>query len=521
MLLFILGAHRSGTSAAAGLLSALGFNAGKILLPADKFNAKGYFEPKSVVSLNENFLSKLGSSWSDVAPIEATSLDALRKPEHLAALRQVLSEEFAGASDAVIKDPRLCRLLPLWQHVFAEQSQPVNYLITLRPPEDVIRSLMRRDRLGGNHAALLYVIHLLDAERHTRDGLRALAPYQDLLADPRSVLQNLDRVFGTDLSCRDPQVLESALAFISQELNHADADIDLPSSPSLDLARRVFSEFQAGIDPKRQAVFERLQHDYQALLASLEPWLSQARLFASLRHEIFLPGRLMNEAGAEHATATVYWGSTSVGYIEANTIKIPYRLDTGVQTLNFVFPEGLPPLTRLRLDVTDRPAFVELIDLALLDQQGQVFGTYEGSQVFQDVSPDMKPIREIDGHNHFWLVTGFDPHGQLALPQDLLARISGGWSLRVRVVIQLLVQGVSPLWQRYEDLWQHYQQTHQHILRLEQEATEKQRVLAELSENMVAKERVVSELRREMLRAEAQLSLLKDLMLDDKGQDRI
>jgi len=431
LILVTLGTHRSGTSATAGLLTALGFIAGNTLLPADKFNAKGYFEPKSVVSLNDKFLKILDSNWSDITPIAAESLNALLTPEHLAALRQVLDEEFSGASDSVLKDPRLCRLLPLWQHVFAEQPQPqpINYLITLRPPADVIRSLMRRNRLGANHAALLYVIHLLDAERHTRDGLRALVPYQDLLTDPRSVLQNLDGVFGKDFSGRDPQVVENALAFVSQELNHAEADFDLPSSPSLDLARRVFSEFQAGIGPERQAVFEQLQQDYQDLLASLEPWLGQARLFANLQHEIFLPGRLMNEAGSEHATATVYWGSTSVGYIEANTIKIPYRLDTGVQTLNFVFPDNLPTLTRLRLDLTDRPAFVELIDLVLLDQQGQVCATYEGSQVFQDASPDMKPMREMDGHNRFWLVTGFDPHGQLAIPQELLARISGGWSI--------------------------------------------------------------------------------------------
>ena len=125
------------------------------MLPADKFNAKGYFEPKSVVFLNEKFLKALGLIWSDIAPFAAESLCALLAPEHTAAMRQVLDEEFAGARDAVLKDPRLCRLLPLWQHVFAEQSQSVNYLITLRPPADVIRSLMRRDRLGGNHAALL------------------------------------------------------------------------------------------------------------------------------------------------------------------------------------------------------------------------------------------------------------------------------------------------------------------------------------------------------------------------------
>lgn len=42
--LVVLGMHRCGTSPLTGALSLLGFSAGLQLMPANAFNARGYFE---------------------------------------------------------------------------------------------------------------------------------------------------------------------------------------------------------------------------------------------------------------------------------------------------------------------------------------------------------------------------------------------------------------------------------------------------------------------------------------------
>ena len=50
---FILGMHRSGTSAVAGALAANGFYAGERLLPADPgYNDIGFFEHEDVVAIS-------------------------------------------------------------------------------------------------------------------------------------------------------------------------------------------------------------------------------------------------------------------------------------------------------------------------------------------------------------------------------------------------------------------------------------------------------------------------------------
>ena len=56
----ILGMHRSGTSLTAGILHLLGVNMGDRLLPADKFNAQGYFENQIILDLAS--LAKLATS---------------------------------------------------------------------------------------------------------------------------------------------------------------------------------------------------------------------------------------------------------------------------------------------------------------------------------------------------------------------------------------------------------------------------------------------------------------------------
>ena len=62
---FVLGMHRSGTSAVARAVSLLGFSLGDQadLIPPGPDNPRGFWESKSLVVLNDELLSALGGSW--------------------------------------------------------------------------------------------------------------------------------------------------------------------------------------------------------------------------------------------------------------------------------------------------------------------------------------------------------------------------------------------------------------------------------------------------------------------------
>ena len=65
-ILIVLGMHRSGTSALAGLLSHLSIPMGdNLMTPVEGENDKGFFEDEEIVELNDQLLSKLGMSWDD------------------------------------------------------------------------------------------------------------------------------------------------------------------------------------------------------------------------------------------------------------------------------------------------------------------------------------------------------------------------------------------------------------------------------------------------------------------------
>jgi hypothetical protein len=61
----VLGMHRSGTSALAGALEAMGFDLGPEddVMPADIGNPEGYFELLSVVRANDDLLARFGGRW--------------------------------------------------------------------------------------------------------------------------------------------------------------------------------------------------------------------------------------------------------------------------------------------------------------------------------------------------------------------------------------------------------------------------------------------------------------------------
>src|SRR5262249_1740037 len=65
----VLGMHRSGTSALAGMLHHLGVALGDELMPATADNPRGYWEHRDIVAINDRLMTELGRTWHDVRPL--------------------------------------------------------------------------------------------------------------------------------------------------------------------------------------------------------------------------------------------------------------------------------------------------------------------------------------------------------------------------------------------------------------------------------------------------------------------
>ena len=182
-LLFVLGMHRSGTSALTGAFAKSGAFPGTHLMPATADNAEGYWECAPVVRLNDQLLLRLGARWDSVAPLPAgwMSLPPIEGVREHAA--RIVASEFGDSKFAVLKDPRLCRLLPFWRSVFDTAGFTSSCVLTVRRPMEVAASLARRDQFAPEKSLALWYAHLVDAERDSRGMPRAMVPYDALLAD--------------------------------------------------------------------------------------------------------------------------------------------------------------------------------------------------------------------------------------------------------------------------------------------------------------------------------------------------
>ena len=225
--IFVLGMHRSGTSALAGALAASGVWLGDDLLePAPGVNDKGFWEHKELVRINEALLERAGLHWySPLAASrfasfeigEAESLEDLRELAVRFASGLLYQGEERDASVVAIKDPRLCLTAGFWKRAFEEAGAQVAGLELVRHPAEVARSLERRDGMVPSHANVLWLDHLLASVSFCR-GLNSvfLGSYDDLMASPRAFTELAFKELAVPLTPK-PDQLEK---WIQQDLRH-------------------------------------------------------------------------------------------------------------------------------------------------------------------------------------------------------------------------------------------------------------------------------------------------------------
>ena len=186
----VLGMHRSGTSALTSLLDRLGFYAGpdESLMPADEHNARGYWELGELQDLNEQLLAALGGNWTDVLGVDPRRLGEEARDSFRARARSLVSH-LDSYGPWVIKDPRLCLLLPFWREML---DRPVCVLIH-RHPLAVARSLAKRDGLPIHVGIALWEHYNLAALAGSLGLPRALVGYHELLMEPAGMASKLIR----------------------------------------------------------------------------------------------------------------------------------------------------------------------------------------------------------------------------------------------------------------------------------------------------------------------------------------
>ncbi len=206
--------HRSGTSALAGVLVRLGVEAPRTLMPPNDANSLGFWESDPIVGFHDRLLRELGTSWdawTRVPEVPAT---------YDAELSRLIESEFGGASPFMVKDPRMCRLMPLWRRVLAAARVEPTVVIVTRGVAAVSESLAVRDGLPDAYSSLMWLRHMLDAERDTRGWRRTFVEYDELLGDWRTVSARIEGDLGISWPCSAAEAGADIDGFLRTELRH-------------------------------------------------------------------------------------------------------------------------------------------------------------------------------------------------------------------------------------------------------------------------------------------------------------
>jgi hypothetical protein len=192
----ILGMHRSGTSALTGALARLGLALPNTPLAGAADNPEGFFESRRIVSCNTRLMRAQTCAWNICFTLEPATVQAQATPELLEELYQILHGEFGDTGSFVLKDPRLCLLLPLWFPGLQRLSASQKVLLLARHPAEVVDSHARRNQHEAADTLLNWLHHMLEAEKMTRSLRRAVLLYEDLLAGWQAALGQALRTAG-------------------------------------------------------------------------------------------------------------------------------------------------------------------------------------------------------------------------------------------------------------------------------------------------------------------------------------
>jgi hypothetical protein len=274
--IIVLGMHRSGTSALAGLLGQLGADPGLTLLPPnDADNPKGYWEHAEIVDIHEQLLQTFDSSWDDVKPLPEKWWKSTEAGVFKATILGVLRRDFASSPVWILKDPRMCRLLPLWLEIFEELHCRPRFVISLRHPTEVALSLSKRLGFFEPRSSLLWLEHLLEAEKWSRDCHRTVVVYDRLLSDWCTEVIRISSELSLPLRMDNDERQNQTASFIEPSLQHHKAMMshESRSDPITALAVRCYELLSTGDHLDNSALeLDSMRAVVTDLASSIAPW---------------------------------------------------------------------------------------------------------------------------------------------------------------------------------------------------------------------------------------------------------
>ena len=242
--LFVLGMHRSGTSAITGALRLCGAWVGEEteLTDANAENPLGFWERRDMRDLCDRMLQSAGADWWKIADFDPKAIPRVELAEQRQEFEKIVSvlDKYEAW---VIKEPRLCLLLPVLRHYV---KNPVCIHI-YRNPLEVARSLQTRNRFSISAGLALWEVYNLHALNASEGLPRISLSYESLMLHPLETLDALVKELE-GLATGHPIKPDRGLIerFIDKSLYHQRATDEETENYLLPSQRALWSRLRSG-----------------------------------------------------------------------------------------------------------------------------------------------------------------------------------------------------------------------------------------------------------------------------------
>ncbi len=285
-LIVVLGMHRSGTSAVTRGLQVMGVDLGENLLPPQADNVTGFWEDVDLNALNIEMLHSINSDWHSLIPIKPTDVNSLSTQGYSKLAIALLQEKMSGVDVFGFKDPRVAKLLPFWKEVFLQNQLKVSFVLVIRNPLSVCRSLEKRHGFDFEKSSVLWLEYVISSLAGIADTDCVVVDYDHFVQSPDGELQRIANVLELQINPVEFEKFKDG--FLSKELRHTVYDMDdlQQVSSILPLVKEVYSELLLIAE-------DRIQLKNESFQIKISHWNNE---YARLQPILVLADRLNSTA---------------------------------------------------------------------------------------------------------------------------------------------------------------------------------------------------------------------------------
>lgn len=360
--IFVLGFHRSGTSALAGCIRAMGVDGGQFEDQPSEENPRGFNEHPMARAINDKILTEVGSAWFDwsLAPgFIAEAGDDLRTFRDW--ICDFLRAHYRSSGNLILKDPRFCYTLPVWLDCLRKLGIAHRIVFISRDPDYCVDSQMIRSQRDPNFYRLiqrpesvyaLWLNYMAHVQANLPKEQALFVLYDDLLDQTQAEVSRLAR-YLSDVAEVDEA---SGAAVFSKALRRSSKKHY--STALSECAQQIFSGFErCGTPGEIAALFEPGSEELLAqttgafaagrefaMAAAAHKASQNKKTDARLLHKVYAPimkqaVRTTPKSEAEQLFAMLMSAYTTTGQEPffwgpiALTAKKCGKLDTSVQFL--------------------------------------------------------------------------------------------------------------------------------------------------------------------------------------------